>query len=64
METELTFHISWMKLCLFFFYIYQAIEGRWNQRSLSIVGMLNISIKADDVLVPLLGGVQSSADEL
>lgn len=48
----------------FFFYIYQAIEGRWNQRSLSIVGMLNISIKADDVLVPLLGGVQSSADEL
>lgn len=63
METQLTFHISWMKWWGFF-YIYQAIEGRWNQRSLSIVGMLNISIKADDVLVPLLGGVQSSADEL
>lgn len=63
METQLTFHISWMKWWVFF-YIYQAIEGRWNQRSLSIVGMLNMSIKADDVLVPLLGGVQSSADEL
>lgn len=61
METELSFHISWIKCFLIFI---RQVRAGGSREACASCRMLKMKIKAANFWFPLLGGVHYDTDEL